>query len=125
MAGVVLLIDDDFYTRDILRTLLVWKGLRVLECDNADQGLRLAEAERPNVIVTEFMIPARGEGRCVVEELRDRTDTAEIPALVFTVNALPEVRDRVTATGASYLQKPADSRAVLNIIERLAASVRA
>jgi CheY-like chemotaxis protein len=119
MCGVILLIDGDLDTREILKALLEWKGYRTLESEGADAGLRAAHDEQPAVIVSEFLIPPVPQGRCVAEELRLNPGTASIPTVVFTSNRFPESRRRVEAAGAVYLEKPASPHIVLQTIERL------
>jgi CheY-like chemotaxis protein len=119
MSGVVLLIDGDRDTREILRALLEWKGYRTLESERAESGLRWAHDEQPTLIVSEFLIPPVPQGRCVAEELRQNPRTASIPTIIFTANRFPETRRRVEAAGAVYLEKPASPHVVLHAIERL------
>jgi CheY-like chemotaxis protein len=122
MTVPILLIDDDPDTRDILRALLEWKHYHVVECSSAEEGLRAAKEGRPAVVVTEFLIPALGHGRCFVEELRQDPLTADLPAIVFTSNRLPEAAHRIRLAGAEFVAKPGSPRAVLRVIERLAAA---
>jgi two-component system, cell cycle response regulator len=119
MSGVVLLIDCDRDTREILKALLEWKGYRTLQSEGADDGLRAAHDEQPALIVSEFLIPPVAQGRCVAEELGLNPRTASIPTIVFTANRFPESRRRVEAAGAVYLEKPASPHIVLHAIERL------
>jgi two-component system, cell cycle response regulator len=119
MFGVVLLIDGDRDTREILKALLEWKGYRALESEGVDDGLRAAHDQQPALIVSEFLIPPVRQGRCVVEELRLNPRTAAIPTIVFTANRFPESRRRIEAAGAVYLEKPASPHIVLHAIERL------
>jgi two-component system, cell cycle response regulator len=119
MSGVVLLIDSDCDTREILTALLTWEGYRVLESDNPGDGLRMAHEEQPGIIVAEYLFPPGQGGRCVAEELRLNPRTASIPVIIFTSNRSRECRGRIDTAGALYLAKPASPRSVLEAIERI------
>jgi len=119
MRATILLIDEDAPTREILRTVLEGAGFQVIETGDATDGVRLADRCQPAAVVTEYMIPFGGGGRCVVEELRGGPLTAEIPTVVFTTSDLVEVRERVRLAGAEFIAKPAAPGVVVECIRRL------
>ncbi len=118
MRKRILLIDSDDDTREVLGLLLSHVGYRVASAASAHHGLKLAGGFRPHVIVTEFLVPARG-GSCVIERLRARKATRAVPTIVFTATAMPDVAARVGAAGGVYRTKPLRPRELLSDIERL------
>ena len=83
----VLVVDDEPPTVELLTDMLKAQGLRVLAAHDGRQGIALARAERPNLIVLDLIMPGL-TGFDVVQELRGHPETREIPILIFTVKDL-------------------------------------
>jgi len=78
-------------------------GYNVLSTTDAETGLRLARAHRPDVILLDALMPVRS-GYEVTAELRADRETADIPTILITVD---DDRGRGMRAGASdYLRKP-------------------
>ena len=67
--------------------MLSAQGFRVLTADGGSQGIALARAERPDVIVLDLVMP-EVSGFDVVRELSRHVETRGIPVLVFSVKDL-------------------------------------
>jgi PAS domain S-box-containing protein len=136
-AGTVLVIDDDPATRDLLSRMLAKEGFRILEAANGEDGLRLARAERPDVITLDVVMPGL-DGWGVLAALKDDPTLATIPVVMLTITddkhlgfalgaseylTKPIERDRLSAVLARYRKAPGagvlvveddpDTRAVL------------
>lgn len=86
---------------------------------NGKQGLELALRERPDIIVTDYMMPEM-DGVAMIAELRKDPSTAEIPIIMLT--AKNTVDDRLAAHGAGadvYLNKPFSPRELRAVIAQL------
>jgi CheY-like chemotaxis protein len=83
----VLVVDDEPPTVELLTDMLKAQGLRVLAAHDGRQGIALARAERPNLIVLDLIMPGL-TGFDVVQELQGHPETREIPILIFTVKDL-------------------------------------
>ncbi len=56
--ATVLIVDDEFPIADLLEMALTDEGYRVLTAANGRQGLaRLAEGPRPDLIISDYMMP--------------------------------------------------------------------
>ncbi|HEX2411229.1 MAG TPA: response regulator [Solirubrobacteraceae bacterium] len=112
MTATVLVVEDNPLNRKLLRDVLGHAGYRVLEAGNAEQGLTLARAERPNLILMDVQLPGMG-GEAALRELRADAATASIPVAAVTALAMKEDRERFLAAGFDdYLEKPVDVRAL-------------
>ena len=76
--AVVLVIDDDPATRDLLGRFLGGEGFRVISAASGDEGLRLARACRPDVITLDVLMPGM-DGWAVLTSLKADADLADIP----------------------------------------------
>jgi signal transduction histidine kinase len=73
---------------------------------NGTEGLRKALALRPDLVLSDLMMPEMS-GEALVRELRSRRDLDSTPIVILTAKADDEVRVRLLREGASdYLMKP-------------------
>lgn len=101
----VLVIDDDRKITSMLRRGLEYEGYAVTLANDGEEGLRQAEATRPDVVILDVMMPGL-DGLQVCKRLRAIATT---PILMLT--AKDEVGDRVAGLDAGaddYLVKPFD-----------------
>jgi two-component system response regulator MprA len=101
-----LIVDDEDSIVDYLRLGLRYEGFDVLTASNGLDGLAKAEAERPDLIILDVMLP-RLDGLGVCRRLRSHSRTEQIPILMLTVK--DQVAERVEGLEAGaddYLTKP-------------------
>lgn len=82
----ILLIDDDANIRKMTSVRLEREGYRVLTASRGDEGLALAKAHHPDLILLDLVMPGL-DGREVVRQLREGADTKDIPVILLTVVA--------------------------------------
>jgi DNA-binding response OmpR family regulator len=106
MAEKILIIDDDIDTLKLVGLMLQKQGYQIIAATNGTQGLAQAEADNPDLILLDVMMPEM-DGYEVAKRLRANPKTANIPILMFT--AKTQLDDKVTGFEAGaddYLTKP-------------------
>jgi PAS domain S-box-containing protein len=99
----VLVVDDDSAVCDLFRNWLVKGGFCIETALGGEEGLRLARALRPDVIVLDVLMP-EVDGWAVLSALKADPDLTDIPVILVTI---VDDRARGFALGASdYLIKP-------------------
>jgi len=96
-------VDDDRKITEMLRRTLAYEGYHVLTAADGHQALAVAQAQRPDLVVLDWLMPGLG-GIEVAQRLREADD-----ALILMLTARDAVEDRVTGldSGADdYLVKP-------------------
>jgi len=93
----VLLVDDDPRAVELFTAHLAQGNYRVLSAPGGAEGLALARAERPDLIVLDLMMPEMS-GFEVVERLKEDPATAAIPVLIVTAKILTD-EDRRSLNG--------------------------
>jgi len=99
----ILVIDDELQIQRAIRTILTEKGFRVTTASNGEEGLTLAAANEPDIIILDLGLPDM-DGVEVCSRLREWTQT---PIIILSVR--DSERDKVGALdkGADdYLTKP-------------------
>ncbi len=99
----ILVIDDETQILRAMRTILTEKGFKVTTANRGEQGLTLAAASEPDVVILDLGLPDM-DGVEVCRRLREWT---QIPIIILSVR--DNERDKVAALdmGADdYLTKP-------------------
>jgi adenylate cyclase len=107
-CGFILVVDDEFQNRMLLRDPLEARGYEVAEAENGEQALQQISERSPDVVLLDVMMP-KMNGFEVCRRLKKDIRTASIPVLIVT--ALSERKERMTgiAAGANdFLNKPID-----------------
>jgi DNA-binding response OmpR family regulator len=115
-------IDDEEDILALCRVTLSRDEHDVLVAATADDGLRVALDEHPDLIVLDVMLPSR-DGFSLLEELTATAGTSDIPVVLLTARSRPQDRARAWGSGASgYVTKPF-TPATLNETVRLVAGM--
>lgn len=111
--NLVLLVEDDPDTREVMSVLLDAAGYEVLSARDARAGIRLID-EQPHisVIVTDVNIGGGQDGISMAEEIRRRGSNASI----VVVSGDPEASSARLGPSATFLPKPYDRKALLAAI---------
>jgi CheY-like chemotaxis protein len=108
----VLIIDDDPAVRDLLTRFLGAEGIRTVTAGDGEEGLRIARASRPDLIILDVIMPHM-DGWAVLTALKADPTLAEVPVVMLTFTEQKELGFMLGA--AEYLSKPID-RARLSAI---------
>jgi signal transduction histidine kinase len=102
---LVLVVEDNGEMSQFIVTTL-GAGYRTATAANGQEGLEQALALRPDLILSDVMMP-RLSGDQLVEQLRTHPDLDAIPVLVLTARAEDDLRVNLLRQGAQdYLMKP-------------------
>ena len=105
--ATILIIEDDQDSRDLERMALEMRRHVVIEAATAEEGIALARARRPDVIVLDLGLPGPRDGLDVVRELREEGDASRVAVIAVTAFAQSRDRDRALEAGCDdYLTKP-------------------
>ena len=103
LSAKVLLIEDERQIRRFVRVALEEEGCQVIEAGTMAEGLALAGAERPDLIVLDLGLPD-GNG---VDLIRDVRGWADTPIVILSARAQESDKiDALDAGGDDYLTKP-------------------
>jgi two-component system cell cycle response regulator DivK len=121
-ATKILVVEDNALNLELATELLSAHGHAVVGARTAEEGLRLARTERPNLILLDVRLPGM-DGLAAVRALKRDPQTRAIPAVAMTAQAMAGDEAAALAAGFdAYVTKPIDTRAFPGIIARLLAS---
>ncbi len=115
----VLIVEDEPDLRLIVRLSLRERGVAVVEAASGADGVEVARAERPDIVLLDVMMPAM-DGPTTFEALRADATTCRIPVVFLTAKAMPSEIERLLALGAAgVLVKPFDPLALADELGRI------
>jgi two-component system cell cycle response regulator DivK len=108
--SLVLIVEDNPRNLKLVRDVLEHAGYRTLEATTAEDGLALARAHRPDLVLMDVQLPGM-DGVQALARLRAEPTTSGIPIVAVTAFAMKEDRARFAAAGFDgYLEKPINVR---------------
>ena len=117
----VLLVDDQFCTRETMSMILGGAGYRVSTAANGEEAMRrLRSSERPDVILLDLRMPVM-DGWELREELKRDEQLASIPVVV--ISGLEVTAEEFPALEAAHcLHKPVEMTELIEVVRRCVAS---
>ncbi len=92
--------------------------IRFLSASQAELGLELARAHRPDLIILDINLPEL-DGFKVLKHLQNYDETYEIPTIALSANAMAkDIKKGLNAGFKEYLTKPLDMEKFLKVIEK-------
>src|SRR6266480_3265636 len=124
--ATVLIVDDRPTNRQFLLTLLGYGGHRLLEAANGAEALERVRAERPDLVITDILMPAM-DGYELVAHLRADPDLAPIPVIFYTATySEPQAKALADSCGVRIvLPKPCDPERILAAVNEALGVVEA
>ncbi len=107
VAGqTILVIEDNPVNRKLARNVLRSRGYRVLEADSGEDGIEIARAEHPHLILMDLQLPGL-DGIEATRRLKSDARTASIPVVALSAHAQQTDEARARAAGCvGYIAKP-------------------
>jgi two-component system, cell cycle response regulator DivK len=117
----ILLVEDNELNRDMLSRRLQRKGYEILIAVDGQEGVAMAQAEAPALILMDMSLPVI-DGWEATRRLKALRETRAIPIIALTAHALTGERERAFAAGCdAFDTKPIDLPRLLAKIEALLA----
>lgn len=108
--GPILVVEDNPLNLELAGDILRRAGFQVLEATTAGEGLRLAAATHPALVLLDIRLPDF-DGLEAVRRLRADRRTAGIPVVALTAQAMKGDEAAARAAGfTGYITKPIDTR---------------
>ena len=115
----VLIIEDNPTTMTLAVFLLRSAGHAVLSATDAEAGLAMARAERPDLILMDIQLPGM-DGLEATRVLKGDDATRAIPVIALTALAMKGDEERIRAAGCDgYIGKPMRYKEFLSAIETI------
>ena len=115
----LLYVEDNEMNRDMLSRRLSRRGHEVLIAEDGQQGITMANDEKPDLILMDMSLPVI-DGWEATKRLKAADETSTIPIIGLTAHAMADDKEKCLAAGCDdYDTKPVDLPRLLGKIEQL------
>jgi two-component system, sensor histidine kinase and response regulator len=116
MAEQILIVEDDLAMSSGIRDVLEMNGYRVQLAENGVEGLKALDAFRPDLIISDIMMPEM-DGFEFLEEVRRHPRWAAVPFIFLTAKGQrPDIRAGKQLGADDYLVKSVDLEDLLVVV---------
>ena len=117
----MLLVDDEPGIRTAVQAYFEDEGFAVSTASDGEEGWQKAQAEMPDVVLSDVMMP-RMDGFDLVRNVRADARLAGLPVIMITSRIAQKHRDYAQQLGVNhYLGKPYSEEELLALVARYAA----
>lgn len=117
----ILLVEDNEENRDALSRRLTRRGFEIVMATDGQQGVEMASAEKPDLILMDMNMPIK-DGWTATREIKNSPETQKIPVIALTAHAMSGDRDKVIEAGCDdYHTKPVEFARLLEQIQTILA----
>ena len=118
VRGTVLLVEDTEDNRFMMRRLLEMSGYHVIEARNGQEAVKVAEAEKPSIILMDLSLPVI-DGLAATRLIRKLPDCESIPIIAVSAHDTSDFKEEALSVGCNgYVTKPIDFTALDTLIAR-------
>jgi CheY-like chemotaxis protein len=115
----ILIIEDTENNRVLLTRRLKPRGYDIITAEDAERGLPLIQAERPDLVLMDVGLPGMN-GWEATRQLKSDAATRHVPVIALTAHAMDGDREKAMAAGCDdYEIKPIDFNRLFEKIDRL------
>ncbi|TGE24749.1 response regulator [Hymenobacter aquaticus] len=115
MKNRILIVDDSFYMRTMLKNMLTDAGYEVVgEAANGQQALEMASATRPDLITLDVILPDN-TGLDVLKGIRQEQPDVKV-VMCSAVGQEVIVNEALESGATAYIVKPFSEEKVLEIV---------
>ena len=117
--SVILIVEDNEKNMKLVRDVLQAKGYQTLEAATAEDGIALAQAHSPDLVLMDIQLPGMN-GIEALGVLRENPATAHIPVIAVTASVMQQDRKLITEAGFdAYIGKPINLKEFLQAVREM------
>src|SRR5262245_34999424 len=114
--SVILIVEDNEKNLKLVRDVLQAKGYKTLEAGTAEDGLRIARGQAPDLILMDIQLPGM-DGIAALRVLRAQPATAALPVVAITASVMQQDRQQIMSAGFDgFIEKPINLRGLLDTV---------
>lgn len=117
MSKRILIIEDNILNLKLTKKLISLAGLHPLTAYNAEDGLKIARTEKPDLILMDIQLPGIN-GLDATRIIKNDKDISDIPVIALSAHAMQEEMNKAREAGCcGYITKPLETRTFLKTIQ--------
>ncbi len=120
--GVILIVEDDRFQREIIKTILTKEGFYVEDADCGKKALELLKTSNFDVIITDLKMPDI-DGTEVLKEVKASKKTSHV-IIITAFGSIPSAIEATKLGAFHYLEKPLEKDHLLMVVNNAMSQVR-
>ena len=117
-----MVVEDYEDTRLLLKAGLEGLGYEVLEAENGQEAIDIADHQRPDLILMDLDLPIL-DGIAATQHIRQRPELEDVPIVALTAYPMSYTRVKAFAKGCNeYMSKPIDMSELADLVNRYLSS---
>jgi len=117
----ILLVEDEKDHIQIIELILEIGGHESLVAESAEDGIKLAQDEKPDLIIMDMLLPGI-TGLEAIRELKKSPDTSNIPVIALTAIGKSDVEKACREAGVcEFISKPYEKK---DLLEKIAKNIK-
>ena len=121
----ILIVEDNEKNMKLVRDILQHKGHATLEATTGEEGVELALARRPDLILMDIQLPGI-DGIEALRRIREDAMLDAVPVIAISASVMPDDQRHIVASGFdAFLTKPISLKPFLATVERFLKNGRA
>lgn len=114
----VLVVEDNETNLYLIRFILQKKGCQIFEARDGAEGIKIAIAEKPDLILMDMQLPVI-DGYNATKRIRETKEIKDIPVIAITSYAMVGDKEKTLAAGCTaYIEKPIEPESFIKEIEK-------
>ena len=123
--STILIVEDNEKNMKLVRDILRHKGHATLEAATGEEGVRLALAHRPELILMDIQLPDI-DGIEALRRIRAESELDAIPVIAVSASVMPDDQQKIVTSGFdAFVAKPINLKQFQETVQRFLASGRA
>jgi len=115
----LLLVEDTEDNRFMMRRLLEMEGYRVVEARNGEEAVKVAQNEKPALILMDLSLPVI-DGLAATKRIRRIPELRDVPIIAVSAHETADFQEKALTAGCnSYITKPIDFGELEDLISEL------
>ena len=116
---LILIVEDNEKNRKLVRDVLTYTGYRLAEAETGEEGVRLAKALRPDLVLMDIQLPGIN-GIVALGQIREDPAIRDTPVIAVTASAMTHDRQKIMAAGFDgYQTKPINVKEFLEVVRAM------
>jgi two-component system cell cycle response regulator DivK len=113
----ILIVEDNEKNMKLVRDILAHHGHRVIEAATGEDGVRLALAEKPDLILMDIQLPDIS-GVDALARIRSDQALDAVPVLAVSASVMPDEQQRIVSSGFdAFIAKPISIKPFLEAVK--------
>ncbi len=121
----ILIVEDNEKNMKLVRDILRHNGHQTIEATTGVEGVRLAQAQRPDLILMDIQLPDI-DGIEALRRIRAESSLDAIAVIAVSASVMPDDQHKIVTSGFdAFVTKPINLKQFLETVQRFLASGRA